>query len=81
MADNISDIQLEIKAVKFDLDSFADYENNEEGRRKFLREHFTAKPGLKTYLSFSEVELKDALNKLQEKENLLLAQQQGSNDN
>ena len=74
MAD-ITEIQSEIKAVKFALDSFADYENEEE-RRKFLRQNFTAVPGLKTYFGFSETELKDALNKLQEKEILLLAQQQ-----
>jgi hypothetical protein len=75
MAD-IAEIQLEIKAVKFALGTFADYESEEE-RRNFLRQNFTAVPGLKTYFGFSEDKLQDALNKLQEMENLLLAQQQG----
>ncbi len=89
MAD-IAEIQLKIKAVEFALGTFADYENEEE-RRNFLRQNFTAIPGLKTYFDFTKDELKDALNKLQdalnklqdalnkllEKENLLLAQLQG----
>jgi len=80
MAD-IAEIQLEIKAVKFALMSFADDYENEE-RRNFLKLNFTAIPGLKTYLGFSETELKNALNKLQEKENLLLVrEQQGRNFN
>ena len=81
MAD-ITEIQLK-KAIQFALGSFADYESEEE-RRKFLRQNFTAVPGLKTYFGFSEDKLQDALsalskqqNLLQEKENLLLAQQLG----
>ncbi len=84
MAD-IAEIQLKIKAVEFALGTFADYENEEE-RRNFLRQNFTAIPGLKTYFGFSETKLQDALNKLQdalnklqEKENLLLALQRGRN--
>jgi hypothetical protein len=80
---DIAEIQLEIKAVKFALGSFADYENEGE-RRNILRQNFTAIPGLKTYFGFSEDKLQDALNKQQdkknlllEKENLLLAQLQG----
>jgi hypothetical protein len=80
---DIAEIQLEIKAVKFALGSFADYENEGE-RRNILRQSFTAIPGLKTYFGFSEDKLQDALNKQQdkknlllEKENLLLAQLQG----
>jgi hypothetical protein len=73
---DIAEIQLEIKAVKFALGSFADYENEGE-RRNILRQNFTAIPGLKTYFGFSEDKLQDALNKLLEKENLLLAQLQG----
>ena len=77
MAD-IAEIQLEIKAVKFALDSFADYENDQE-RKKILRQNFTAIPGLKTYFSFSETELKDEKKQLQ---NLLLVrEQQGRNFN
>ena len=83
MAD-ISEIQLEIKAMKFALGTFADYENEEE-RRKFLRENFTAIKELKTYFSFSEDKLQDTLNKLQIllllRDNLLLIQQQGMNVN
>ena len=75
MAD-ITEIQLKIKAVEFSLGSFADYEIEEE-RRKFLRQNFSAVPGLKTYFDFPRDKLQDALNKLQEKENLLLALQQG----
>eukprot|EP01031_Cornospumella_fuschlensis_P045176 gene45176-55263_t len=75
MAD-IAEIQLKIRAVEFALGTFADYEKEEE-RRNFLKQKFTAIPGLKTYFSFSETKLQDALSKLQEKENLLLAQQQG----
>lgn len=73
MAD-ITDIQLKIKAVEFALDSFAEFENNEEERKKYLREHFTAKPGLKTYFGFSLNKLQDVLIKLQDEKNLLLTQ-------
>jgi hypothetical protein len=80
MAD-IAEIKEKIKAVEFALGTFADYENEEE-RRKFLRQNFTAVPGLKTYFGFSEdklqdekkqlqdekKQLQDALNRLQEKE-------------
>jgi hypothetical protein len=38
-----------VLAIEFALDSFADNENNEEGRRYVLREHFTSKPGLNVY--------------------------------
>lgn len=72
---NIAEIQLKIKAVEFALASFADYDNEVE-RKTFLRHNFTAIPGLKTYFVFSDNKLQDALNKLQEMENLLLAQQQ-----
>ena len=91
MAD-IAEIQLKIKNVEFALGSFADYENEEE-RRNFLRQNFTAIPGLKTYYGFSETELKEKKkqlqnekkqlqekeNLLQEKENLLLSLQRGRN--
>jgi hypothetical protein len=75
---DIAEIQSEIKAVKFALGSFADYENEKE-RRNFLRQNFTAVPGLKTYFGFSEGKLQDALDKLQDEKNLLLAQRQGGN--
>jgi len=82
MAD-IAEIQLKIKAVEFALGSFADYENEEE-RRIFLRQNFTAIRGLKTYFGFSETQLQDEKkqlqdekNLLQEKENLLLSLQRG----
>ncbi len=41
-------------------------------RNFFLRENFTAIPGLRTCFGFSEEKLKDALNKQQDKKNLLL---------
>ena len=77
MAD-IADIQLKIKAVEFTLSTFADFENEEE-RRSFLRQNFTAVSGLKIYFDFTKDELKDEKKQLQEKENMLLAQQKGSN--
>lgn len=75
MAD-IAEIQMKIKAVEFALGSFADYENEEN----FLRQNFSAIPGLKTYFVFSETELKDEEKQLQEMEILLLAlQKRGRN--
>jgi hypothetical protein len=71
---DIAEIQLKIKAVEFALGTFADYENEGE-RRNILRQNFTAIPGLKTYFGFSENNEK---KQLQEKENLLLAQQQAT---
>ncbi len=71
---DITEIQSEIKAVKFALGTFADYEHQEE-RRNFLRQNFSTVPGLKTYFGFSEDKLQEALNKLQHEKNLLLAQQ------
>ena len=90
---DINDLQLEIKAVKFALRSFAKYENDGDGRRNFLRDHLDTEPGLETYCRFSEEKLQDALiklqdaqnklqdtqNKLQGEKNLLLAQQRGIN--
>lgn len=79
MAD-ITDIQLEIKAVQFALKSFARF-SDEQQRKDHLRAQFDAVQNLDTYFGFSETKLQDALNKLQdalnklqEKENLLLAQ-------
>lgn len=60
---DITEVQSEIKAVKFALDSFADYEN-EQKRKDFLRQNFHEVPGLKTYFGFSLDELKHALNLL-----------------
>eukprot|EP00981_Chlorochromonas_danica_P003125 scaffold622_cov174-Ochromonas_danica.AAC.1 len=79
MAD-IAEIQMKIKAVEFALGSFADYENEEE-RRNFLRQNFSAIPGLKTYFVFSETELKDEEKQLQEMEILLLALQKRDSSN
>jgi endonuclease IV len=80
---DIADIQLEIKAVKFALKSFARF-RDEEQRKDHLRSQFDTVQNLDIYFGFSEDKLQDALNKLQdalnklqEKENLLLAQQQG----
>jgi hypothetical protein len=77
MAD-IAALQLQIKAVTFALDSFADYENEEE-RKIYLRLNFTAVPGLKTYLGYSETKLQDEKKQLHEMEVLLLGLQQGRN--
>eukprot|EP01039_Chlorochromonas_danica_P001723 gene1723-1882_t len=76
MAD-IAEIQMKIKAVEFALGSFADYENEEN----FLRQNFSAIPGLKTYFVFSETELKDEEKQLQEMEILLLALQKRDSSN
>jgi hypothetical protein len=81
---DIADIQLEIKAVKFALKSFARF-RDEEQRKDHLRSQFDTVQNLDIYFGFSEDKLQDALNKLQdalnklqEKENLLLTQQQGN---
>ena len=76
MTTDIADLQLKIKAVEFALGTFADYEKEGE-RRKFLRQNFTDIPGLKTYFGFSEDKLQDALNKLMEKEILVLGREKG----
>ena len=80
---DISEIQSEIKAVKFVLKSFARF-SDEQLRKDHLRSQFDIVQNVDTYFGFSEDKLQDALNKLQdalnklqEKENLLLAQQQG----
>lgn len=70
MAD-IIETRSEIKAVKFALEAFVDYDDLLE-RKDFLKKNFIAIPGLKIYFSYMEAELRDALKKLQEKENLLL---------
>lgn len=80
---DIAEIQLKIKAVEFALKSFARF-SDEQQRKDHLRSQFDNVQNLDTYFGFSEFELKDALNKqwdqknlLLEKENLLLALQQG----
>jgi hypothetical protein len=73
---DINDIQAEIKAVKVALDSFADYEV-EQDRIVFLKQQFTAVPKLKTYFGYSQEKLQDMLLKLQDEKNLLLAQSKG----
>ena len=75
MAD-ITDIQLKIKAVEFVLKSFARF-SDEQLRKDHLRSQFDIVQNVDTYFGFSEDELKDEKKQLQEKENLLLAQQQG----
>jgi len=76
MAD-IAEIQLEIKAVKFALASFPTYRNKEEEREAYLDSQYETVQFLHVYSDFPKDKLHDALNKLQEKENLLLAQLQG----
>ena len=67
----LAEIQSKIKAIEFALESFADYENEEE-RRKFLRQNFTAVPHLKIYYKLTEEALLEMENTLQKKENTLL---------
>ncbi len=76
MAD-IAEIQLEIKAVKVALSSFSRFRNKEEERVAFLDSQLETVQYLDVYSDFPKDKLQDALNKLQEKENLLLAQLQG----
>jgi hypothetical protein len=64
MAD-IAEIQLEIKAIKFALGSFARF-TDEQQRKDYLRSQFDTVQNLTTYFSFSELELKDTLNKEQD---------------
>eukprot|EP00981_Chlorochromonas_danica_P012194 scaffold4614_cov180-Ochromonas_danica.AAC.1 len=75
MTDIIAEIRTKIKAVEVALGTFADFDNQEE-RRIYMRQNFAVIPVLKTYFGFSEAKLQDVLNKLLEKENLLLTQQQ-----
>ena len=77
MAD-VAEIQLKIKAVEFALRSYARF-SDEKQRKDHLRSQFDNVQNLDTYFGFSEFELKDALNKLQDEKNLLLllALQQG----
>ena len=81
---DVAEIQLKIKAVEFALASFTKYRNKEEERVAFLDSQLETVRFLDVYSDFTKDELKDALNKQQdeknlllEKENLLLAQQQG----
>lgn len=72
MAD-ITEIRLKIKAVEFALASFTRYRKKEEEREAFLE----TVQFLDVYSGFPKDKLQDALNKLQENENLLRTQQQG----
>ncbi len=73
MAD-ITETQLEIKAVKFALASFSKYRNKEEERVAFLISQLETVQYLDIYCDFTKNELTDALAR---SENQLLAQQQG----
>lgn len=66
-------MQLEIKAVKFALSSFSKFRKKEEERVAFLDSQLETVQYLEVYSDFPKDKLQDALNKLQEKENLLLA--------
>lgn len=68
MAEGNGDIKSEISAIKFALESYVDYEQ-EEKRTNFLKSQAETVPHLKLYLRFTENELKSALF---EKEKLLL---------
>jgi hypothetical protein len=76
MAD-LAETQLKMKAVEVTLASFTRYRNKEEERVAFLDSQLETVPFLDVYSDFPKDKLQDALNKLQEKENLLLAQQEG----
>jgi hypothetical protein len=88
MTDFSEILLLDIKAVKFALGVFAEYENEEE-RKHFLKQNFTAYPGLNAYFGYSQKELKEKEKVLEEKELqrekilllekeiLILTQQQG----
>jgi hypothetical protein len=87
----IAAVEQLIAAAAFAILTFADYENEEEKRRKIVRLNFAAVPGLKMYYGYSEAKLQDTVKQLQdekkqlqdekkqlqENENLLLAQRQG----
>ncbi len=78
MAD-IAEIQLKIKAVEVALSSFSKFRNKEEERVAFLDSQLETVQYLDVYSDFPKDKLQDALNKLQDEKNLLLAQQQGRN--
>jgi hypothetical protein len=75
---DIAEIELKIKAVEFALRSYSRF-SDEQQRKDHLRSQYDNVQNLDTYFGFSEFELKDALNKLQDEKNLLLllALQQG----
>ncbi len=80
---SITDVQLKLQAVEFALTSFTKYRNKEEERVIFLDSQVETFKFLDLYADFTKDELKDekkqlqdALNKLQDEKNLLLAQQQ-----
>lgn len=76
---DIAEIQLKIKAVEVALTSFSRYRKKEEEERRmaFLDSKLETVQFLDIYFDFPKDKLQVALNNLQEKENLLLAQQQG----
>ena len=69
-AKGMSELDLEIAAVKFLLESFAIAEN-EVSRNNILRENFGV-PYLKTYFGFSKEILQNILLQLQKKKEHLL---------
>lgn len=77
--DGIAEIQSEIKAVKFALKSFAQYRDDHQ-RQDYLRSNFDVVLNLDTYFGFSQDKLAEFLDKLQGKENLLLAKLNGEDD-
>jgi hypothetical protein len=66
----LAEIQSKIKAIEFALESFADYENEEE-RRNFLRQNFTAIPHLKIYFDLAKEALRTEKSNSEKKENAL----------
>ena len=77
MAD-ITAIRLKIEAVELVLASFTKFRNEEEKERvSYLESKLETVSFLEVYFDFSKAELKDTLNKLQEKEIILLDLQRG----
>jgi len=74
MAD-IAEVQLEIKAVMFALQSFARFSDDDHQRKDYLRNHFDYVQNLDSYFSFSVEELRGARILLLEKENGLQEQE------
>jgi hypothetical protein len=68
---NRAEIQSKIKSIEFVLESFADYENEEE-RRFFLRQNFPAIPHLKIYYKLTKEALRTEMRTLRTEENTLL---------
>lgn len=57
LTNNLHEIEHKIKAIEFAIESFADFNNEEEQRCAYLKSHIELYPYLKTYIFFNITEL------------------------